>query len=205
MYLPKHFAESDPSKLFDFIQVNSFGILFSTHQGQPFASHLPFLIERDEGANGCLWGHLAKANSQWQDLTGQVLVVFPGPHAYISPAWYEEDHTVPTWNYVAVHVYGNITITHEPNELLKIVQDSVQFYESARSRPWGLDSTAEYVHKMVKGIVGIKIEITDLEGKWKLNQNHSTARQTKVAQALEQLPDQNSQEIAQLMAERLTL
>ncbi len=203
MYLPKHFAENDTAKLFDFIQANSFGILFSMHRGQPFASHLPFLVARDEGKNGYLWGHLAKANSQWQDLAGEVLVVFSGPHAYISPAWYQEDHTVPTWNYVAVHVYGNITVSHEPDELLKIVQDSVQFYESNYPEPWRLDSSAEYVHKMVKGIVGFKIEITRLEGKWKLNQNHSLTRQERVVNALKQADDQNSQEIATLMENNL--
>jgi transcriptional regulator len=170
----------------------------------PFASHLPFLVEPDAGSNGYLWGHMARANPHWPTLAGEVLVIFPGPHAYISPAWYEEDNTVPTWNYIAVHVYGKITLTHAPDELRKIVEDSVHYYESNRPKPWVLDSSADYVSKMLKGIVGFKIEITHLEGKWKLNQNHSAARQRRVANALKQLSDQASQEIANLMAERLT-
>jgi transcriptional regulator len=91
------------------------------------------------------------------------------------------------------------TATHDDEQLLKIVQDSVKFFESGRPAPWELDSVAEYVHKMLKGVVGFNIEITRLEGKWKLSQNHPVARQEKVVKALRQLPDQNSREIAGLM------
>jgi transcriptional regulator len=203
MYIPKAFAETDAEKLFDFIEANSFGILFSRRNGQSFATHLPFLVEQSAESNGRLWGHLARANPHWHDLEGEVLVVFPGPHAYISPAWYEEENVVPTWNYVAVHVYGQLSLTHDNEQLLKIVEDSVKFYEAARPAPWTLDTAQEYIHKLLKGIVGFKIEITRLEGKWKLNQNHSMARQERVVNALRQSLDQNSREIAQLMAENL--
>ncbi len=203
MYILKYFAETDPEKLFDFIRANNFGILFSQRNGQPYATHLPFLVEREAGSNGWLWGHMAKANPHWQDLEGEVLVVFPGPHAYISPAWYEEEKVVPTWNYVAVHVYGQISLIHEDEQLLKIVHNSVKFYEAGRLAPWTLDTSSEYVHKLLKGIVGFKIEITRLEGKWKLSQNHSLTRQEKVVNALRQSSDQNAREIAELMAENL--
>ncbi|MBE7551144.1 MAG: FMN-binding negative transcriptional regulator [Anaerolineales bacterium] len=203
MYIPKAFAETNSEKLFAFIEANSFGILFSQHNGQPFATHLPFLVERSTESPGWLWGHLARANPHWHDLAGEVLIVFPGPHAYISPAWYEEENVVPTWNYLAVHVYGQLSLVQEDERLLKIVGDSVKFYEAARPAPWALDASANYIHKMLKGIVGFKIEITRLEGKWKLNQNHSTARQERVVNALKQLPDQNSQEIAALMEDNL--
>ncbi len=203
MYIPKAFVETDTEKLFDFIEANSFGILFSQRNGQPFATHLPFLLERSSESTGWLWGHMARANPHWHDLEGEILVVFPGPHAYISPAWYEEDQTVPTWNYVAVHVYGQISLIDDNEQLLKIVAESAKFYEAARPAPWTLDTAQEYIHKLLKGIVGFKIEITRLEGKWKLNQNHSSIRQEKVVNALRQLPGQNSQEIAQLMAGNL--
>jgi len=203
MYIPKAFAETDTEKLFDFIEANSFGILFSQRNGQPFATHLPFLLERSSESTDWLRGHMARANPHWHDLEGEVLVVFPGPHAYISPAWYEEDQTVPTWNYVAVHVYGQISLIDDNEQLLKIVEDSVKFYEAARSAPWMLDTAQEYIHKLLKGIVGFKIEITRLEGKWKLSQNHSVTRQERVVSALRQSLDQNSREIAQLMAENL--
>jgi transcriptional regulator len=203
MYIPKAFAETDTEKLFDFIEANSFGILFSQRNGQSFATHLPFLVEQSAESNGRLWGHLARANPHWHDLEGEVLIVFPGPHAYISPAWYEEENVVPTWNYVAVHVYGQLSLMHDNEQLLKIVEDSAKFYEAARLAPWTLDTAQEYIHKLLKGIVGFKIEITRLEGKWKLNQNHSVARQERVVNALRQSLDQNSREIAQLMAENL--
>jgi transcriptional regulator len=199
MYIPKVFAETDTEKLFDFIEANSFGILFSQRNGQPFATHLPFLLERDSQSIGWLWGHMARANPHWRDIEGEVLVVFPGPHAYISPAWYKEDSTVPTWNYVAVHIYGQISLIDNNERLLKLVEDTVKFYEAARSAPWTLDTAQEYAHKLLKGIVGFKIEITRLEGKWKLNQNHSSIRQEKVMNALKQSSDQNEREIAYLM------
>lgn len=203
MYIPKAFAETDPEKLFAFIEANSFGILFSQHDGQPFATHLPFLLERGGESNGRLWGHFAKANPHWHDSAGEVLVVFPGPHAYISPAWYEEENVVPTWNYVAVHVYGQITLVQEDEPLLRIVEDAVKFFEGAGPTAWTLDTSADFTHKMLKGIVGFKIEISRVEGKWKLNQNHSVARQERVATALKGMADQNSQEIVTLMEDNL--
>src|SRR4051794_14312849 len=107
MFIPTAFNESDQNKLHKFIQAHSFGLLISTHQNEPFATHLPLLLERDVGPHGCLVGHMARANPQWHDLEGQqALVVFSGPHAYISPTWYEAANVVPTWNYVAVHAYG---------------------------------------------------------------------------------------------------
>lgn len=203
MYIPKTFAETEPEKLFDFIEANSFGILFSQQNGLPFASHLPFLLERSSTSTGWLVGHMAKANPHWHELVGEVLVVFLGPHAYISPAWYEEEKTVPTWNYVAVHVYGQVSVVDDGEQLLKIVEDTVKYYEQSRPAPWMLDTTQEYIHKLLKGIVGFKIEITRLEGKWKLNQNHSSTRQEKVINALKQLPNENAQEIGRLMADNL--
>lgn len=203
MYIPKYFVETDSEKLFDFIQANSFGILFSQRESHPYATHLPFLVEREAEPYGRLWGHLAKANPHWHELAGEVLVVFPGPHAYISPAWYEEEKVVPTWNYVAVHVYGHITLTHDEEQLLQIVRDSVAFYEGSRAEPWRLDTSTEYIYKMLKGIVGFKIEITRLEGKWKLNQNHPAGRQERVVNALKETSDQNAQEIAYLMESNL--
>ncbi|NJN96095.1 MAG: FMN-binding negative transcriptional regulator [Anaerolineales bacterium] len=203
MYIPNAFAETDTAKLFDFVQANSL-VFFFTARGQPFATHVPFLLERSAESPGWLWGHLAKANPHWHDLAGDVLVVFPGPHTYISPAWYEDNNVVPTWNYVAVHVYGRFSLVTEPAQLLKIVEDSVNFYEAPRPTPWSLDGSHEYAQKILKGIVGFKIEITRLEGKCKLSQNHPAARQEKIIKALRQQPDPNSAEIAGLMAENLT-
>src|SRR5438874_6033211 len=104
MYIPHAFAETDRTRLHDFIEQHSFGLLVSQFDGQPFASHLPFLLERTAGPKGCLIGHMARANPQWQQLGGQSgLAIFSGPHVYVSPTWYESEQVVPTWNYVAVH------------------------------------------------------------------------------------------------------
>ena len=203
MYIPRAFEVKDREKLFAFIQANSFGILFSQSNGQSCATHLPFLLEADSGSNGTLWGHFARANPHWQEIGGEVLAVFTGPHAYISPTWYEAENTVPTWNYTAVHAYGHMTLIQEQEALLQLVQDTAHFYEASMPTPWQFDSSQEFYRKMVGGIVGFKIEITRLEGKWKLNQNHPLERQQKVVKALQDSKDQNEQAIAALMSENL--
>lgn len=200
MYVPAHFAETDRTRLHDFIEQNSFGLLVSQVEGQPFASHLPMLLVRRAGPHGCLIGHMAKANAQWRQADGQsVLAVFSGPHAYISPAWHEAQNVVPTWNYVAVHVYGRLEVVQEPGALVAIARDYVEFYESA----WKLDAPDEFVDRMVAMIVGFRVHIERIEGKWKLSQNHSAERRERVIRALRRRSDENSQAIAGLMAERL--
>src|SRR3954454_11462855 len=106
MYIPVAFDESDPVRPHAFIRRHSFAVLPSRHEGGLVASHLPLLFDVEDGPKGRLLGHMARANPQWKQVVGDVLVVFSGPHAYISPAWYEEEGTVPTWNYAAVHAYG---------------------------------------------------------------------------------------------------
>src|SRR6187455_2668099 len=106
MYTPAAFAENDLTKLHDAIERYSFGMLITQENGAPVGTHIPFLLDRNGGPNGCLIGHMARANEQWKHADGStVLAVFSGPHTYISPTWYEAANTVPTWNYVAVHAY----------------------------------------------------------------------------------------------------
>ena len=132
MYIPAAFAEPDLTKLHDFIEQYSFGLLVSQVDGLPFGTHLPFLLDRNAGPHGRLIGHVARANPQWEQADGQAgLAIFAGPHAYISPNADQAEQVVPTWNYTAVHAYGRIqTITEEP-ALLEIVQKFVQVYEQA--------------------------------------------------------------------------
>jgi len=204
MYIPTAFAETDPSKLHEFIEAHSFGLLVSTHDGEPFATHLPFLLERATGPHGSLVGHMARANPHWQDLEGQqVLVVFSGPHAYISPTWYEAENVVPTWNYVAVHAYGAVHLVQDAESLTPILAATVATYERAMPKPWNLESSTEYVQKLLQAIVGFRIEINRLEGKWKLNQNQPVERRQKVARVLECTDDPDAKEIARLIAEML--
>jgi transcriptional regulator len=200
MYLPAAFAEPDLARLHDFIEQHSFGLLVSQVGGLPFATHLPFLLERAAGPHGTLVGHLARANPQWREVGGQTaLAVFAGPHAYISPTWYEAEQVVPTWNYTAVHAYGRVEVVEDMEALLEIVQRSVRFYEGAMPRPWSFDPASPFVQRLLAQIIGVRIEVEKIEGKFKLNQNHPAERREKVVRALRKRADENAQAIAALM------
>jgi transcriptional regulator len=202
MYVPQWFARTEPAELFAFMEAHSFALLVSARDDAPFATHLPLLIEREAGPHGTLVGHMARANPHWRDLDGHpVLAVFSGPHAYISPTWYEAEGTVPTWNYVAVHATGTFRLLDDPTAVTDIVARTVALYEAHMPTPWRVDTGAEYVRKLVNGIVGFRIEVDRLEGKWKLNQNHTPERRTMVIAALEQSSDPDAHEIARQMRE----
>ncbi len=201
MYIPAVFAEPDRTKLHDFIEQHSFGLLVSQVDGLPFATHLPLLLERSAGPHGALIGHMAKANPQWRMADGQTaLAVFSGPHAYISPTWYEAEQVVPTWNYTAVHAYGRFQIIADEGALLEIVREMVRVYERAMPRPWSFDDSETYVGRLLAQIVGFRIEIEKIEGKWKLNQNQPVERRPRrVVRALQDRGDENAEAIAAMM------
>lgn len=203
MYIPTSFAETDPARLHEFMRTNSFATLVSANVTGIVASHLPLLFDAEPGQLGGLIGHMARANPQWCDVRGNVLAIFTGPHAYISPAWYAADGTVPTWNYTAVHVYGAFHVVEDRESLLDIIRRIVVYYEGPRPDPWSFDEAAPYVDQLIRGIVGFRIEITRLEGKWKLSQNHPEERRRRVIRALDERPDEHSQAIAAMMKERL--
>ncbi|MBN2910499.1 FMN-binding negative transcriptional regulator [Polycladomyces sp. WAk] len=203
MYIPKHFAVTDREKLIRFIKENSFGILFSQTDGRATASHLPFLLKEDEGEFGALYGHMAMGNHHWREIEGEVLVVFPGPHAYVSPTWYEEKDTVPTWNYVAVHVYGTFSLIEDHKQLKKILYDTIDFYESHMENPWTTDLETSANRRGMKGIKGFRIRITEIQGKWKLNQHHPLDRQQRTVQHMKKEERYDSREIARLMQENI--
>lgn len=202
MYVPPHFAETDPAVLHDFIRRHSFGLLVSTAaDGEPFASHLPFLLDPADSPHGTLVGHVARANPQWRGLAGRpVLGVFSGPHAYVSPSWYAEPNVVPTWNYAAVHAAGRAEVVEDAAELLDIVRRSVAWYEGGFPEPWELDVSSPHVGRLLGGIVGVRVRIDRLEGKWKLSQNHPPGRREKVMRALREQGDENAVGVAGLMA-----
>ncbi|GKU79180.1 FMN-binding negative transcriptional regulator [Paenibacillus sp. L3-i20] len=197
MYIPKHFRIDDSEKIYDFIESNSFGIIFSNHNQRPEASHLPFIVERGEGY---LYGHFARPNTQWKDIGQQeVLIVFSGPHIYISSSLYETNLSVPTWNYVAVHVYGRVEIIEDLQEGIKSLEKLVTKYEGSTS-PYSINETnRQFVEGLSKGIVMFKMKIERMEGKWKLSQNHSKERQFNVIKYLEQSTSEDAQQIADLM------
>ncbi len=178
MYVPAHFAVRDTQiPLFELIETHAFGLLLSHEAGAFNGSHIPFLLERPgataaAGETGRLVCHLAAANGQAAALDGrEVLCVFQGPHGYVSPRWYQKKPAVPTWNYMAVHVYGRATVTREPARLREIVDRLSKTYEPAEGG-WRLDDEPDsFVDAMLRGIVGVEIAITRLEGKFKLSQN----------------------------------
>ncbi|MBL8795295.1 MAG: FMN-binding negative transcriptional regulator, partial [Planctomycetia bacterium] len=180
---------------------HSFGLLVSQVEGEPFISHLPFLLDRAWGPHGRLTGHLALTNPQWRQADGQpVLAVFTGPHAYISPTWYEAEHTVPTWNYVAVHVYGTLWVVQDEEALAAILQEFVAFYEANFPRPWRFEPSTDFSRKLIQAVAGFHIEISRVEGKFKLNQNRPPEQRARVVQQLRALADENSQALADLMS-----
>jgi transcriptional regulator len=200
VYIPAAFAVTESDKLHEFIRRYSFAVLTSHGEGSLFASHLPLLLDVDSKnrPSGRLLGHMARANPQWR-AEGEVMAVFSGPHAYVSPSWYEEEGTVPTWNYVAVHAYGTFHVVEDRDGVLDILRRSVRSYEGPRPAPWIFDETEAHVEKMLRAIVGFRIDITRLEGKWKLSQNHSVERRRRVQRALEAQGDEGSRAVAELM------
>src|SRR5258708_3270043 len=165
MYIPPAFAETDVTKLHEFIEQHSFGVPLSQLEGLPFASHLPFLLDRSAGPHGTLVGHMARANPQWRELAGQkILAIFSGPHYYISPTWYQSEQVVPTWNYVAVHAHGRVEVVEDKGPLLDIVQRSVRVYEQAMPRPWAFDPSSKFVERMLAQMAGSRIEVEKTGG-----------------------------------------
>ncbi len=187
MYIPKAFREDDTATLHKLMRDYSFATLITQQNGVPLASHLPFLLDAERGTYGTLLGHMARGNSQWRTFeeNREVLVIFQGPHAYISPSWYEVEPAVPTWNYAVAHAYGVPRLIEDKTELYDLLRTLVQTYEAGFEKPWAFESLPDdYVQKMMQGIVGFEIPIARLEGKFKLNQNRSTTDQARVAAAL---------------------
>jgi transcriptional regulator len=200
MYVPSRFAEHDPATLHRFVEQNSFGIFVSHANGIPVASHLPFLFDWSKGPQGQLIAHMARANPQWKTLEGQeTLSIFAGPHAYISPAWYQATEVVPTWNFIAVHVYGRTTVIHDVDALAPMVHEFVHYYEQPRHEPWTLDEESDFVRSKCREIVGFHVEISRIEGKWKLGQNHPAERRQLAATALRECGGENALAIADAM------
>jgi len=208
MYTPRHFKDEDQASLFRQIEGTRLATLVTFDETGLAASHVPLLLDPTQGPNGTLTGHLAKANPQCQALANgaEVLVIFQGADAYISPSFYaakaEHGKVVPTWNYLAVHAYGRPHVITDPEPLLAIVSGLTDKHEAARAQPWAVsDAPADYIQSMLKGIVGFAIPIERLEGKRKLNQNRSAEDIAGVSKGLAESQDQNDQQIARLMSQ----
>ena len=205
MYIPKAFEETDLEQLHNLIRAHNFGVLFSQTASGPFATHLPFMIDSEEGRHGTLIGHFAKGNPHWEALREdqEILVVFQGAHSYISPNWYANQVTVPTWNYAVVHAYGKPHLTHDKQELLDMVSSLVELHEADREPRWDIETADPIMDAELSGIVGIRIPIDRIEGKYKFNQNRPTSDQMGVVEALEYSEDPLQIETAQIMQQNI--
>ena len=206
MYNPSGFAIKDLHELQQQILDTRLAVVI-THDEQGLqASHLPLLFSPDQGPNGTLYGHFARANPHWKALQNgaETLVIFAGADAYISPGFYpskaEHGKVVPTWNYVAVHAYGTAEVFTDADRLLNLVSALTDRHEAGRAQPWTVaDAPADYIDGMLKAIVGFALPIQRLEGKRKLSQNRSTADIAGVREGLAASPDVHDQALAHLM------
>ena len=200
LYVPSHFRVDDRDRLVDFIARNAFGTLVSSAAGGLDVSHIPFVP--DVGADGSLrlLGHVARANGHWKSLEGatDVVAIFRGAHAYVSPTWYEHLPAVPTWNYAVVHAHGKVRLLDE-EALRGLLGRLTSTYEEGNPNPWRMEEQpADFIAKLLPLIVGFAIDVDRLEGKFKLSQNRPGADAARVIDALEA---QGAKEVAGLMRE----
>ena len=208
MYTPKYFEMNDPAELTAFMQHYNFAALVTSHEGELTATHLPFMLDSSRGEHGTLIAHLARPNPQWKNFAGgqEALVIFTGPHAYVSPSWYEKPTTnVPTWNYTAVHADGVPRVVEDPEAIYAMLDQLVQAHEGSYEQPWPMQSAEEHVRRLIGGVVGFEMTIARVEGKYKLSQNRSEADQYHVVEHLSQSSDALAVDTAALMRERQTV
>lgn len=205
MYIPKAFHEDDISQLHALMQQNYFAILVSSQDNIPLVTHLPVVLDTTRGPYGTILSHMARANPHWRSFssTQESLLIFQGPHSYITPSWYDEPLSVPTWNYAAVHAYGKPRIIEDIAEMLAFMETLTQQSEAHFEQPWQLSGLPhDFVEKKLPGTVCFSMEITRLEGKFKLSQNRPVSDRVRVADALQASPDPLAQGVASLMKER---
>jgi transcriptional regulator len=205
MYIPAANRVSDPAKINEFIHANGFATLVTTGRNGPWASHLPFVYDEEEGG-GRLRCHMARGNEQWQHFESNpdILCIFLGPHSYVSPSWYTVKVAVPTWNYASVHVYGKAKLEDDAF-LLKVIQDTTIKYESKMPVPWKMELPQDYVAGMMRAIVGFSIQITKVEAKFKLGQGRSKEDQLGTLAGLERSGSLDSLSLANFIKAQGTI
>ncbi|HEX2189150.1 MAG TPA: FMN-binding negative transcriptional regulator [Longimicrobiaceae bacterium] len=209
MYIPPSNAESRPEVLFDFVESHPFAALVTSGPGGLFATHLPLVLDRGRGESGVLQGHVARANPHHRPAhaSAEALVIFSGPDAYVTPAWYpakaEHGRVVPTWNYVAVHAYGTLRFIDDPEFLQLHLEALTARHERGREQPWSVqDAPADFIGRLQRAIVGLEIEITRLEGKWKMSQNRPAEDVEGVVRGLSASPHPVDRLVAEIVEAR---
>lgn len=205
MYIPPAFRDDDPASLHATMRASRLSNLVTATTEGLIASPLPFVLDETEGEHGVLYGHMAKANPQWKTPPlGEAMAIFMGPDAYVTPSWYatkqETGKVVPTWNYVAVHAYGPAEFFEDPERLLDAVTRLTRLHEEPRALPWAVsDAPADFIAAQLRGIVGVRLPITRIEGKRKMSQNRSEADRRGVAAGLAASERPSERDVAKLI------
>lgn len=209
MYQPPHFREDRLEVQHALIKAHPLGLLVTNGSSGLIANPIPFAIDPAASTHGTLRAHLSRANPQWKDFdpAQEVLVVFQGVETYITPSWYEakREHgkVVPTWNYAIVQAYGRMKTVDDPAWLLQQITAITDVQEASRAEPWSVaDAPADFLAGQLKGIVGIEIEVTLIEGKWKVSQNRSEADRRGVAEGLRETDAETARHMAELVDKR---
>lgn len=200
MYIPTYYKNEDREAIRDFLKQNEFAVLVNQVEGKLWGTHIPLQLGVNEDGKEFLFGHMSRGNHQWKSLeeNEEVLAIFQGPHSYISSAWYDHEN-VPTWNYIAVHVYGKARII-EGEALWQVLKNLIDTYEADRKKPVRLEHISpDLVKKEMKGIKGFKIEITDIQAQFKLSQGHNGENRKNVEEQLDKSYDPQAKQVAQAM------
>jgi len=201
MYIPPYYKEENINALYEFMCAHNFATLISSANDTIRATHLPFVTEK-RGDKIILISHMAKANPQWKELLGkELLVIFQGPHAYISPTHYEKKQNVPTWNYIAVHAYGTIKLIEKKEDVIELMEHTIHRFEKEFMEQWK-NLSEDYINGMLKAIVCFEIEVTKLEGKFKLSQNKTKTEQQNIISNFEKSTNSVEQELAKEMKKK---
>jgi transcriptional regulator len=205
MYNPEVFREEDRDEITAMIRSCGLATFVTNSPQGLIATHVPMFFAENEGEHGVLYGHISKANPQWKESSAEeALVIFQGPNAYITPAWYasktETGRVVPTWNYLAVHAYGAVEFYQDRARLLEAVSHLTNLHEADRLNSWSVnDAPPEYIEGQLHAIVGVRIPIRRIEAKKKLSQNQSAQNRAGVKAGLAESPFEGDRQIAEII------
>ncbi|WP_110518651.1 FMN-binding negative transcriptional regulator [Herpetosiphon llansteffanensis] len=209
MYLPKHFAEPRLEVLHELMQRQPLATIITLNQHGINANHIPLYLDPQAGEFGTLYGHVARANSIWQEHSSQheILAIFHGSDSYITPSWYaskaQTGKVVPTWNYAVAHAYGHLQVIDDPQWLRQQLEQLTKHNEASFEHQWQVgDAPHEYTEALLKAIVGIAMPITRLLGKWKVSQNQPHANQQSVIAGLEASNEPTASAMIELIKQR---
>jgi transcriptional regulator len=199
MYIPEIYKNNDPAEIREFLTQNAFGILVNQTDAKLWATHIPMLFGTNTQGKEILTGHISKENPQWKSFTdaAEVLAIFSGPHAYISSSWYDHEN-VPTWNYIAVHIYGTVKIL-QGEAVIQSLKELVDKYESGSENPVRVEELSQKTMRQANGIVAFEITITDIHAVKKMSQNRDQKNYENVISELEMTQNHEALEVAKIM------